>query len=815
MAKKFVLVDSHSIIFRSYFAFIKNPLKNSKGEVTSGIYGFLNTLDKIKTRFVTDYIVLVFDPPGETFRDKIFKEYKATRPPPPQDIPFQVAKVKEITVLLGMKQYEILGYEADDVLATLAKKLKTSGDVYIVTSDKDLLQLVDRSVFIYDAYRDLIMDTEKVIEKYGVGPERIADYLSLTGDSIDNIPGVDGIGPQRALEILKKYLTIEEAVQKDKRLVEHKDEVMLSKSLVQLDCDVPIQIALEDIKIKAPDLKSLIPVLTDLEFHSYIKQLGHFNAADVSVIDTVVSKVELEKQIHIGIGIEQDTVYVCMEKDSVHRMARAEAVPITNEPRVIKAGGDLKEFMNHCPLSSPVFDVAIGAWLLDPNRSSYTVDDLGLKYLNEYRDASPARSAQTSYELYPILAKELEDLSMRDLYFDLEEPLIFVLAAMEKRGIKIDIPYFKELRHETEKKLGESEKTIFSLAGRNFNINSPKQLSQVLFEDLKLPPVKRGKSHFSTDVEVLKQLSLKHELPGEILKYRELTKINTTYIIPLVEFARDGRIHTTFDQTGTSTGRLSSLNPNIQNIPIRSELGKKIRKGFIAEDGYSFISADYSQVELRILAHMTKDKNLIKAFADGKDIHNHTASLVYNIPEDKVDGKQRRMAKVVNYGLIYGMSDYGLAQSLDIPKEEAVQFIQSYYALYSGVDAWRAEALRFAEEKGYTQTILGRRRPLPEILSPIHNVKETAKRIAINAPIQGSAADLIKLAMIEAEKKLTRIGLKQGLLLSIHDELLFEIEDSKIKEVVELIKEAMEHALSLIVPVSVTIGTGKNWAEAH
>lgn len=814
MAVRFLLFDAHSIIFRSYYAFIKNPLRNSRGENTSGIFGFLNTIEKVKKKLTADRICLSFDAPGETFRDRIFKEYKATRPPAPKDIPFQIAKVKEIARYLGIPCYEIEGYEADDVLATLALKLKDYGEIYIVSSDKDLLQLVGGSIYIYDAYRDVVYDTDRVIEKFGIPPSRIREYLALAGDTIDNIPGVPGIGPQRAIEILKKYPNLAEAVKNDKRLAKQEELVMLSLKLTTLDCNVPIEVRLEDLAIKEPELNRLIPILADLEFHSLLKEFAKKSKLEISVVDGAdTPKVSFESRI--GIGQFNHEFYLANDAKTIYKFSYEAIRERLNDPNIIKIGYDLKELVKNFKISPPIFDIGVVAWLIDPNSKSYKLEDIALKYLNIYLEPTPELISNLSFRLYTPLKERLEELKEMELYKKIEEPLIYVLARMEKRGIRIDIPYLKELSRKIEKEMIELGEKIYKIAGRRFNINSPQQLSQVLFEDLKLTPIKKGKTHYSTDVEVLQQLSLKHQLPGEILRYRELAKVSSTYIEPLINLAQNSRIHTTFNQTGTATGRLSSSNPNIQNIPIRTELGKRLRQGFVAEKGFSLVSADYSQIELRILAHITKDKNLVKAFKENRDIHNHTASLVFNIPESKVSEQQRRMAKVVNYGLIYGMSEYGLAQGLDIPKEEAMQFIQTYYALYPDVDQWRRQAIELAEKNGFTETLFGRKRPLLEINSDNHTLKEAAKRAAINTPIQGTAADIIKLAMIEVEKRLTDAGVKSGLLLSIHDELLYEIEDDRIDEANSIIKEAMENVVRLDVPIEVKIGNGKNWAEAH
>ncbi|UCD20114.1 MAG: DNA polymerase I [candidate division WOR-3 bacterium] len=814
MERKFVIIDAHSIIFRSYFAFIKHPLKNSRGENTSGIYGFLNTLEKIKKKIPTEYLILAFDAPGATFRDEIFEDYKATRPAPPADIPFQIEKVKELSECLGIPQFEVSGYEADDLLATLAVKLKEHGKVYIATSDKDLLQLIGDKVYVYDAYRDEIIDRGKVSKKYGVTPEQIPMYLALTGDTIDNVPGVPGIGPKRAQEIIKKFTDFDEALEKDPRLARHQDEARLSRELIELKTDVPLDFSIEALRMREPDMDRIMPILIDLEFHSYIKELAKGTRATIKV-ETMNRTGALEDSAVVGIASGDGQVFISSREDTAYRTEPERAAFILNRRETVKAGYDLKAFAQSIPIAPPLFDVQIVSWLLEPNRRSYSFEDICLQNLKSCAEPTPEAIAMFSSQLYPILKRRLEEVRMLDLYDNIEEPLIHVLAKMEKRGIGLDVVYLEELNVDVEKQLHKSEEKIYAMAGRSFNINSPKQLSIVLFDELKLKPTKRGKTHYSTDSEVLTQLSQSHGVPKEILTYRELAKIKSTYLEPLVMLSKEGRIHTTFNQTGTATGRLSSSNPNIQNIPIRSELGRRIRKGFIAQEGYTLVSADYSQIELRLLAHLTHDRKLVEAFINGDDIHRHTASVIFSIEEDEVDEKQRRMAKVVNYGLIYGMSDYGLAQSLDIPREEATQFIESYYHLYPEVARWRDEAVARAEEKGYAETMYGRKRPLPDIHSGNYNLREFSKRAAINTPIQGSAADLIKIAMIDVERRLTEGGFSMGLLLSIHDELLFEIEEHRTEEAKEMVKESMENIVKLSVPIRISIAAGRDWDKAH
>jgi len=824
MNKKFVLIDGHSIIYRSYFAFIKNPLKNSKGEITSGIFGFLNTLEKIKQTIGSEYIGLVFDAPGKTFRDEIYEEYKATRPPPPPDIPFQVDKVKEICQHLGIASFELAGYEADDILASFAASLQKKGSVYIVTSDKDLFQLVNDRVFIYDAYKNLIYDRNQVLKKFKVAPERIADYLALTGDASDNIPGVPGIGPKRAVEILKKYNKFQDAVDQDKRILPHQKQALLSHQLVVLKYNVPMEINPPALCVKAPDIEKLMPILLDLELHAYIKTLGQIAQPDLTGKPHRMFAIQLAKHTNDLTKIKpgevisifsgsNDDIIICTDEQALFQTTLHAAKPLLQNKEITKVGYNLKDLIRDTSIAHPFFDINIAAWLIDPNKRSHKLEDLALRHLNEYATMTPLHAAKYIYKLYPILKEQLSN--QYDLYKKIEEPLIDVLSHMEKRGIKIDLDYFAHLSKEFGSELAHIEQKIHRLAKVQFNINSPKQLAKILFEDLKLKPVKRGKSHYSTNVDVLQQLKDVHPLPKQVLKFRTYAKIRSTFIEPMMAAAKHGRIHTTFNQTGTSTGRLSSANPNIQNIPIRTDIGRRIRKGFIANHGFSLISADYSQIELRLLAHISNDSNLIKAFEQDRDIHRHTAALIYGISEPDVDDNKRRMAKVVNYGLIYGMSDFGLVQRLDIPREQANQFIETYYNFYPEVEKWREDVILRAENRGYTETLLGRIRPLPNLHSKNHSLREFSKRAAINTPIQGTAADLIKLAMIDVETRLHRGKFKHGLLLSIHDELVFEIEDERLGEAQAIIKDCMEHALTFNVPIKVAIGIGKNWDEAH
>ncbi len=816
MPKRFVLIDAHSIIYRSYFAFIRNPLKNRKGETTSGIFGFMNTLDKIKQSLGFELVGLVYDAPGKTFRDEIFKEYKATRQPTPPDLPFQIDKVKEICRHMGIAGFELAGYEADDILATIATRFQNQGEVFIVTSDKDLMQLVNDRIFIYDAYKNLIYDKDMVLKKFGVLPERIVEYLALVGDTIDNVPGVPGIGPKRAAEILKKYSGLDQALAREERLAGKQELIELSRRLLHLDQDVPINVSVDDLSVKPVNMAKLAPVLTELEFHSFMRSLApNRTGTKTRIIDD--QPICIPDQAAFGVYIESlsGPAYVAVSENEVYRTMPERIDELLNNPDHVKIGYDFKQMLRLRSIEAPYFDLRIVAWLLDPNRKTYSLEDIVNQYLQEYGEIDPPDSAHFVYRLYARLNPLLQAQNQESVYWSIEAPLIRVLRNIESRGIRTDAQYLTDMGREINQNLQQYEKKIFEHAGMNFNIGSPKQLARVLFEEIKLSPVRKTKTGFSTDGEVLEQLGKAHPLPALILKYRELAKLRSTYVEPLLDLAWQGRIRTTFNQTGTATGRLSSINPNLQNIPIRSEIGRRFRGAFVAEKGNCLISADYSQIELRILAHITGDKNLINAFRENKDIHAHTASLVFNIDESRIDDEQRRMAKVVNYGLIYGMSDYGLAQGLDISREKALEFIQSYYNLYPGVAGWREQAVEFAEKNGYSETMFGRRRPLPDIKSDNHARREFTKRAAINTPIQGTAADIMKKAMIAAEAAMLAHRLVPGLILSIHDELLFEVHEKDREQAMEIIEKAMINVVEMAIPLKISIHAGPNWAQIH
>lgn len=825
MAKKIFLIDGHSLIYRSFYAFIRNPLRNSKGENTSAVFGFVNTLKKLFEKYNPQYSAIVYDTGGETFRHKEFKEYKITRPETPDELKPQIPIIKKIAEAYGLSSFEVEGYEADDVLASLANGLSKKGfKVYLVTSDKDLLQLVSEKIQVYDPWKEVCYDTQKVKERFGVGPEKVADILALAGDSIDNIPGVPGIGDKRAQEIILKHGSLEQAVEKDERVMPYKDLAILSKNLARLKGDLAIATDESKIRVKEKNLDTLLRIFKELEFSSLLKELALGSPPKITVRE-LKAEQKLEKEFGFYFD-EKEGLLLATDAETVLRIPidqKKLIKEILGDQKFLKIGFDIKSQLHKLgnysiDLSPPIYDLMVGSWLLDPNRKLYGFNDLLVSHLGIVsKEPTPAELTAYAHAIYHKIAPELTARNLDPIFEDLEMPLLYVLADMERRGVKIDVKFFKNFNAELKTELELIEKDIYQEAKIDFNINSPKQLSYVLFEKLKLPTKKRTKTGHSTDFSTLQELKNVHPIVPKILRHRELSKLISTYLEPILELCdpKTKRVHTSFNQVGTATGRLSSSNPNLQNIPMRGDLGKRIRQGFIAEDGYLLISADYSQIELRILAHITGDERLKEAFAQGEDIHTKTACAILNLKPNEVTEEHRRIAKVVNYGLIYGLSDYSLASGLGIPIEQAQAFIEEYLASYPKVAEWREKIITEAKEIGLVKTILGRIRPLPGLFSPNRVVYEQTKRAAINAPIQGSAADIIKKAMVLLANALREEDFEGGMIIQIHDELVFEIEETKVKRAAELIKKVMSNPLKLDLPLEVSIGIGKNWAACH
>ncbi|RKZ05016.1 MAG: DNA polymerase I [Candidatus Hydrothermota bacterium] len=827
-----MLIDGNSLAYRAYFAFIRNPLRNSRGENTSAAFAFTNSILKLLREYDPEYVGLAFDSKAPTFRHQQYEEYKAQRPPMPGELSSQLRWIREIGKGLGFEILEVPGYEADDIMATLAREAESRGyEVLLVTSDKDLLQLVTDRVKVLDTRprQEVLYDRNAVISRFGVPPERIPDYLALVGDQIDNIPGVPGIGDKSARELLSRFGSLEDIYQhideigKPKLrelLLKYRDQVFFARELARLRFDAPLHIEIQLLKRKKPDRKLLFEVFRELEFASLMAEMADY-PPPIREREGVPAPAELGEFPLFTVSDEY--IIVMSSRDEAWRipLRKGHGLLIAAEQKgCFDSKTALRSFLDKGLSGFEVdYDTKLASYLLDPGKPRHDLEFVAMEKLgykiHEEHDLRKLEEVQVAFLLRDDLIRELKEKELYSLYRDIELPLAGVLAGMEHRGILVDRSYLEQMGRELDRKLLALIQEIYDLAGESFNINSPRQLAKVLFEKLKLPPVKKTKTGYSTDFEVLQKLSEIHELPRKILEYRELFKLKSTYVSSLVGLIDegDGRIHPTFNQTGTSTGRLSCSNPNLQNIPIRSEIGRELRRAFIASPGYKLLSADYSQIELRILAHMTGDENLIDAYMRDADIHRKTASYIFNKKEEDVTGLDRRKAKVVNFGITYGMSPYGLAKELNISNEEAAQIIYTYFATYPRVAEWIQETLKFAREKGYVTTLLGRRRYVPEINSGNRTVREFAERIAINAPIQGSAADLIKKAMVDIWREFR--GKEVHMLLQIHDELLFEIKEELVSEAGEIIKEKMEGALELKVPLKVDMGVGDNWLEAH
>ncbi len=877
---KLHLVDGTSYIYRAYHAI--RGLRNSKGLPTNAIYGFTNILFKIIKERNPEAIAIVFDSPEPTERHKLFKEYKAQRPPPPDDLKIQIDPIKEIVNALNISIFILPGYEADDILASISKKEALKGtEVYILTGDKDMLQVIDSNIRIYDPMKNVEYDSEYVRKRFGITPDKIPDIMALTGDSVDNIPGIKGIGEKTAKELIQRYSSTEGLIrnihqienERIRKLVfENIDSVELSKKLATINPNVPVPINREELAFQEPDWEKLKKLFIEFEFTTLLKLIPQ-NEPIMAAHETILTLERLKEMLsppftEISINIEpsgnnpllQDIVGISCSMDGKmgyyipirHKIDSDQLnlndvmevfSPIFNNRKIAKIGHNLKLDMHILGRSSidvkgHLFDTMIGSYLLNPNKPNQNLENISLDHLSYKKmDLNEILGSKKSFEELPVekaslyasenavLAMKLkENLFQRlkkegliELYNEMEMPLIYVLYEMERNGIRIDTRKLYEFSKELASQINSIENHIYILAGEKFNINSPKQLRKILFEKLMLIPGRKTKSGYSTDTGVLESLVNQHPLPEEILQHRTLTKIKNTYIDTLPEFINPetGRLHTSFNQTVTSTGRLSSSSPNLQNIPIRGQWGEKIRKAFITEDGNLLISADYSQIELRILAHFSKDTGLIEAFTQDIDIHAKTAIEIFGITNDEVTSEMRRIAKSVNFGIIYGISPYGLSETLKIPREEAKGYIETYFQRHEGVKAFIDETIKTTRDKGCAKTVMGRVRPIPEINSPDKNRRLQAERLAVNSPIQGSAADIIKMAMIRIHNKLKETDLKTKMILQIHDELLFEAPEEELKESIQLIQDGMEKAIILSVPLKVDVGFGRSWAEAH
>ncbi|MDD5245995.1 MAG: DNA polymerase I [Candidatus Omnitrophica bacterium] len=836
------LIDATAFCYRAFFAL--SGFATSFGQPTNAVFGFVNMLNKILKENKPQYLAACFDVSRETQRQKKFAEYKIQRPPMPDGLSSQIPLIKQIVAAYGIAIVEKEGYEADDLIATLVARAKDKGiRSVVISSDKDMLQLVDDSTVVFSPYKDAgtLYDRKKVFERYEVEPGQIIDVLALMGDKIDNIPGISGIGEKTAVNLIREFGSVEkllrspEAIKSEKisrAIQEHKQQVILNKELVSLDHSVALDFNLDDFKASEPDRQELFKLFKYLEFKSFLKNVACEEESrncpqgtEKIITDRELKEIFASSGELIFSSLQPPSVVICAQEKFLRLdQPQDNFKGILADPGIRKIGHDLKKSKvafarQGFDLGGAYFDTMIAAYLVNPSRGSYELTDLAWEYFQESYNQqilSDQVSAGLIARLVPRLEKELEEKSLSGLFRDIEMPLVEVLAEMENNGIKLDLAVLKELSLDLDKRLAELNKDIFALSMTEFNINSPKQLREVLFEKLKLPVVKRTKTGASTDEEVLRKLAAKHELPAMILEYRQMMKLKTTYVdtLPGLIDKTSGKIHTSFNQTGTETGRLSSANPNLQNIPVKSEIGSRIRKAIIVSDEKNFMLAfDYSQIELRILAHISKDAQLVSAFKQEKDVHRITAALIYGLDEKEVTDQMREMAKRINFAIIYGLSAYGLSRDLNISHEESQQFIDAYFLRYPGVKDYIDSQIKRAEQSGFVTTIMGRRRYLPEINNKNLAVRQFAQRQAVNTPIQGSASDLIKLAMIQIHNRIESDGLQSRMLIQIHDELVFEVPPQEFAQAVALIKDKMENVLTLDVPIRVGIKEGKNWLK--
>lgn len=889
MKQKVYLIDGSAYIYRAYHGV--RPLSNSKGVHTHAIFGFINILRKLIRDKKPEFLLVAFDSRGKVFRHEMYPEYKANRPPMPDDLAEQIPFIKEYVRASNIPVLEEQGVEADDLIASAATWLKSDGhEVVIVSGDKDLLQLVDDGVVMWDPMKDKVVDREGVAEKYNVGPENLLELFALIGDSSDNVPGVPGVGPKTAEKLINEYLSLDglyeniDKLKKSKmkeKLIAHRENAYLSKELIRLKEDAEVPELLEAYRFKQGDADKLTALYEELEFTSLLKEVDSSKPvptesfslvespeelkavvdkcfqAGMVVIDTETTSLDARTAKLVGISMCCDASaswYVPFghyDEDSeplagqlAEGEVKAALQPLLSSAEVMKVGHNLKYDYTVIyqqwgqAMEGQLADTMVAAHLLELGSNSLKLDDLcqlrGMKLTpfsevvaGDKREDSFARvqleaachySCEDVYgtlKLWEEFRPLLVDKNLQELFFELEMVLIPILAAMEIRGICVDKEILANLSDEFRTKLQDIEQRIYSLAGREFNVNSPRQLGQILFEELKLPHGRKTKTGYSTDVKVLEKLAPKHDLPALMLEYRTLAKLLSTYVEKLAGLRdpESGRVHTSFNQAVTATGRLSSSNPNLQNIPIRGEEGNRIRRAFVPAKGQLFIAADYSQIDLRVLAHYSQDKALVDAFRAGDDIHARTAAQVFGVSPLLITPDMRRVAKSINFGIVYGMSSFGLSSQLGISRKEAQTFIDRYFEHYAGVKCFMHDIVEKARRDGYVTTLMNRRREVPEIDVKNRVRREFAERMAINTPIQGTAADIIKLAMVAVERVLVTSGIRASLLLQIHDELVFEVPESEVDEAKGIIVTAMEQAMNLDVPLVVNAEVGNSLAK--
>ena len=870
MSSKIVLIDGHSILNRAFYGL--PDLTNAEGLHTNAIYGFLTIMFKLLEEEKPEYLTVAFDVHAPTFRHKMYAEYKGTRKPMADELRQQVPVIKEVLHAMGVKTIECAGLEADDLIGTLSNRCENEGmEVTVISGDRDLLQLATEHVKIRipktKQGKTEIEDyyAKDVEERYQVTPKEFIDLKALMGDTADNIPGVPSIGEKTATKIITQYHSIEEAHEHvdelkppraSKALSEHWDLAVLSKELATINVKADFPYELSEAKLGNLYTEEAYIFFQKLEFKNLLSRFDvsapankvedgfkiitskseaekvFVQAEEASTIGAVIFK-DLENVLPLfadqaglgGIGLcfsKEESYCIKVEKDITGEWLLKKLADVAEKAETY-AMFHLKESMEQVTIRNQAncFDVSVAAYLLNPLKNNYTWEDVAREHLGLMIDEKIDQDMKACYESYvnyasvEVLRQKLRDTKMDTLFRDIEMPLVFTLFDMEQNGIRVEADALKQYGDQLAGKIAELEKEIYEEAGETFNINSPKQLGVVLFENMKLPGGRKTKTGYSTAADVLEKLAPEHPVVAKILEYRQYTKLKSTYADGLANYIQDdGRIHGKFNQTITATGRISSTEPNLQNIPVRMELGRLIRKVFIPEEGYRFVDADYSQIELRVLAHCSGDEHLIQAYKEQSDIHRITASQVFHIPFDEVTPQQRRNAKAVNFGIVYGISSFGLSQDLSITRKEAAKYIDDYFATYPGIKTFLDHAVTHAKEEGYVVTLFGRRRPVPELSSSNFMHRSFGERVAMNSPIQGAAADIIKIAMIRVNQRLKDQKMKSRLVLQVHDELLIEAYEPELDEVQNILKEEMEHAAELKVPLEIDMHTGDNWYEA-
>ncbi len=827
--KKLVLIDGSSILYRAYFALPHFITK--KGEPTGALYGFLRMLLHVLREEKPDYIMIAFDKKAPTLRHEIFAEYKAQRPKMPDELSVQFETIHEILSAFGIPVLEKEGYEADDLIATVAKKAEENNiETVVISGDMDLTQLIKENIRVKLTRKGVTKleeyTREKLKKDFGIFPEQIPDYKALRGDPSDNIKGVKGIGPKTAAKLLEKYGTVEKLVQEDNtsKIIENKDLILENKKLCTLYYNVPVEIDFKKAEFGNFNKEKVRDILERFEFKSLIRELGLNRDSTEEIKEdnriAVIVKSEKEKILEFAVADKEKSEKFSIGEELFLNTAALDTLKKVLASENKKEVFDLKTLnkiskIYDMPLKNIDLDVSLAAYLIDPDMKNFKVETIADEFGLNCKTNSLKEKAECILKISYIENEKLSEKNLFPLYEEIEKPLAEVLADMELTGIKIDVPYFKKLKEEIEEELEKLEDKIFDLAGISFNILSSRQLSSILFDGLGLTPTKRGKTGFSTSSAVLSEMKDEHPIIPLVLQYRHLAKLKSSYIesLPKLVSKDDAKLHTTFHQLGTITGRLRSSNPNLQNIPARTEWGEKIRAGFVASDeNHILISSDYSQIELRVLAHLSGDKKLIDAFLNNVDIHTRTAALVFGVKEEDVTKEMRRSAKILNFGIIYGMSPYGAAKQLGCGPEEAKAYIDSYFAQFPTVREFIESLVEQARKTGETRTLLGRRRRITGFDSGNQRKREEARRVAINTPIQGSAADIIKIAMVKLYEKIK--GTETHLILQIHDELVVETKRDKKDEMTEIIKKEMENAYKLRIPLKVNIAWGSNLKEA-